>query len=480
VRYVSTRGEAPALPFEGALLAGLARDGGLTMPEAWPQLSPTEIAMLAGLDYAEAAYRIMRPYLEGDPSLADLEAVLDEAYAGFHHPAIAPLRQIGPASWLLELFHGPTLAFKDLAMQVVARLMDRALARRGARATVVGATSGDTGAAAIEAFRGLDMIDIFILHPKGRVTEVQRRQMTSAREPNVHNIAVEGTFDNCQGLVKALFNDAGLRDALSLTGVNSINFARILAQIVYYFTSAVALGSPYRAVSFAVPTGNFGDIFAGYAARAMGLPVARLVIATNLNDSLPRALSTGIYEPRGVIATSSPSMDIQLASNFERLLFELAGRDGARVRARMDELRRTGAFHLEAGELAEMRALFAAHSIDEHETGMTIRSLFDEAGVMIDPHTAVGLAAAAKESVGTPMIVLSTAHAAKFPEVIERALGRLPEQPERLKAKLDQEERLTVLPNDYGAVAGFISTYAHAKAHAGARSTKKARTEVGA
>ena len=480
MRYVSTRGEAPALPFEGALLAGLARDGGLTMPEVWPQLSPTEIAMLAGLDYAEAAYRIMRPYLEGDPSLADLEAVLDEAYAGFHHPAIAPLRQIGPASWLLELFHGPTLAFKDLAMQVVARLMDRALARRGARATVVGATSGDTGAAAIEAFRGLDMIDIFILHPKGRVTEVQRRQMTSAREPNVHNIAVEGTFDDCQGIVKALFNDAGLRDALSLTGVNSINFARILAQIVYYFTSAVALGSPYRAVSFAVPTGNFGDIFAGYAARAMGLPVARLVIATNLNDSLPRALSTGIYEPRGVIATSSPSMDIQLASNFERLLFELAGRDGARVRARMDELRRTGAFHLEAGELAEMRALFAAHSTDEHETEMTIRSLFDEAGVMIDPHTAVGLAAAAKESVGTPMIVLSTAHAAKFPEVIERALGRLPEQPERLKAKLDQEERLTVLPNDYGAVAGFISTYAHAKAHAGARSTKKARTEVGA
>ena len=249
---------------------------------------------------------------------------------------------------------------------------------RGARATVVGATSGDTGAAAIEAFRGLDMIDIFILHPKGRVTEVQRRQMTSASEPNVHNIAVEGTFDDCQGIVKALFNDAGLRDALSLTGVNSINFARILAQIVYYFTSAVALGSPYRAVSFAVPTGNFGDIFAGYAARAMGLPVARLVIATNLNDSLARALSTGIYEPRGVIATSSPSMDIQLASNFERLLFELAGRDGARVRARMDELRRTGAFHLEAAELAEMRALFAAHSIDEHETEMTIRSLFDE------------------------------------------------------------------------------------------------------
>ncbi|MGA7373295.1 MAG: threonine synthase [Methyloceanibacter sp.] len=477
---MSTRGEAPSLPFEGALLAGLARDGGLTMPESWPRLAPDEIAALAGLDYAQAACRIMRPYLEGDPSAADLEAVLDEAYGGFHHPAIAPLRQIGPASWLLELFHGPTLAFKDLGMQVVARLMNRALERRRARATIVGATSGDTGAAAIEAFRGLDMIDIFILHPKGRVTEVQRMQMTSAGEPNVHNVAVEGTFDDCQGIVKALFNDAALRDSLSLTGVNSINFARILAQIVYYFTSAAALGSPHRPVSFSVPTGNFGDIFAGYAARAMGLPVKRLVIATNLNDSLARALSTGIYEPRGVIATSSPSMDIQLASNFERLLFELAGRDAARVRARMDELRSKGAFHLEARELAEIRALFAAHSIDEHETGMTIKSLFAETGIMIDPHTAVGLAAARLENVGTPMIVLSTAHAAKFPEAISRALGRLPEQPERLKAKLGQEERLTVLPGDYEVIADFISARARAKPPSGSRSAKKARTEVGA
>lgn len=305
-------------------------------------------------------------------------------------------------------------------------------------------------------------------------------QMTSAGEPNVHNVAVEGTFDDCQGIVKALFNDAALRDSLSLTGVNSINFARILAQIVYYFTSAAALGSPHRPVSFSVPTGNFGDIFAGYAARAMGLPVKRLVIATNLNDSLARALSTGIYEPRGVIATSSPSMDIQLASNFERLLFELAGRDAARVRARMDELRSKGAFHLEARELAEIRALFAAHSIDEHETGMTIKSLFAETGIMIDPHTAVGLAAARLENVGTPMIVLSTAHAAKFPEAISRALGRLPEQPERLKAKLGQEERLTVLPGDYEVIADFISARARAKPPSGSRSAKKARTEVGA
>jgi threonine synthase len=292
--------------------------------------------------------------------------------------------------------------------------------------------------------------------------------MTSAHEPNVHNIAVEGTFDDCQGIVKALFNDAGTRDSLSLTGVNSINFARILAQIVYYFTSAVALGSPHRAVSFAVPTGNFGDIFAGYAARAMGLPVKRLVIATNLNDSLARALSTGIYEPRGVIATSSPSMDIQLASNFERLLFELAGRDGARVRARMDELRRNGAFHLEEGELAELRALFAAHSIDEHETEMTIRNLYAEAGVVIDPHTAVGLAAARQENVGTPMIVLSTAHPAKFPDAIERATGLKPEQPDRLKAKLGEVERLTVLPNDAKAVASFIADHARARTEVGA------------
>ncbi|HET9573403.1 MAG TPA: threonine synthase, partial [Methyloceanibacter sp.] len=333
MRFISTRGEAPPLSFEGALLAAMARDGGLLMPEAWPKLTKSEIASLAGLDYADAACRVMCPFLEGDPCLPDLEAVLEEAYGSFHHPAVAPLRQIGPNEFLLELFHGPTLAFKDLAMQVVARLMNRALLRKGAHATVIGATSGDTGAAAIEAFRGLEAIDIFILHPKGRVSDVQRRQMTTAAEPNVHNIALEGTFDDCQGIVKALFADAELRDSLGLTGVNSINFARILAQIPYYFTAAVTLGAPHRAVAFSVPTGNFGDIFAGYAARAMGLPVARLVIATNLNDSLARVLGSGVYEPHGVIATSSPSMDIQLASNFERLLFELAGRDAGRVRS---------------------------------------------------------------------------------------------------------------------------------------------------
>jgi threonine synthase len=474
LRYVSTRGEAPALSFEDALLAGLARDGGLYLPETWPELAPAEIAALAGLDYADAAYRVMAPYLAGDPALADLNSVLEEAYGSFHHPAVAPLRQIAPGTWLLELFHGPTLAFKDLAMQVVARLMNRALARRGARATVVGATSGDTGAAAIEAFRGLDAIDIFILHPKGRVSDVQRRQMTTASERNVHNIAVEGTFDDCQMLVKALFNDAPLRDRLGLTGINSINWARILAQIVYYFTAAVALGAPSRTVAFAVPTGNFGDIFAGYAAARMGLPVQRLVIATNLNDSLARAFATGNFAPRGVIATSSPSMDIQLASNFERLLFELAGRDAGRVRALMAELGAKGSLQLNRAELDQLKTLFAAHTIGEHETEITIRGLFEETGMLADPHTAVGLAAARMESNVQPMIVLATAHPAKFPDVVLRATGRTPEQPERLHLKLGQHERYTPLPNDYRAVADFIAGHARTSgaaakpAHAGA------------
>jgi len=464
LKFVSTRGEAPPLSFEGALLAALARDGGLYMPEAWPKLAPDAIAGLAGLDYADAAYRVMRPFLDGDPCLPDLEAVLEEAYDSFHHPAVAPLRQIAPNTFILELFHGPTLAFKDLAMQVVARLMNRALLRKGAHATVIGATSGDTGAAAIEAFRGLEAIDIFILHPKGRISDVQRRQMTTAIEDNVHNIAIEGTFDDCQTIVKGLFGDMSLRDRLELTGINSINFARILAQIAYYFTAGVSLGAPYRAIAFTVPTGNFGDIFAGYAARAMGLPVARLVIATNLNDSLPRVLGSGVYEPKGVVATSSPSMDIQLASNFERLLFELAGRNAARVKGLMAELSKTGAFRLDDTELAGLRELFAAHAIGEHETEMTIRSLMEETGVLTDPHTAVAVAAAREESGlgGTPMVVLSTAHPAKFPEAVERACGRVPEQPERLRLRLGQHERCAHLPNELGSVASFIESHARA------------------
>jgi len=468
LKFISTRGEAPALSFEGVLLAALAQDGGLYMPEVWPKLEPEEIARLAGLDYADAACRVMRPFLAGDPCLADLESVLEEAYGSFHHPAVAPLRQIGPNSFILELFHGPTLAFKDLAMQVVARLMNRVLLRKGAHATVIGATSGDTGAAAIEAFRGLEAIDIFILHPKGRISDVQRRQMTTATEQNVHNIAVEGTFDDCQTIVKALFGDATLRGPLGLTGINSINFARILAQIPYYFTAAVSLGAPHRDVAFTVPTGNFGDIFAGYAAAKMGLPVARLVIATNLNDSLVRVLGSGVYEPMRVIATSSPSMDIQLASNFERLLFELAGRDAARVGSLMEALRKTGSFRLNDAELAPLRQMFSAHAIGEPETDMTIRSLLDETGVLADPHTAVAVAAAAESGPGPwPMIILSTAHPAKFPEAVERACGRVPEQPERLSLRLGQHERCAQLPNEYGAIADFIVTNARGSGRKG-------------
>jgi threonine synthase len=356
--------------------------------------------------------------------------------------------------------------------------MNRALLRKGVQATVIGATSGDTGAAAIEAFRGLEAIDVFIVHPKGRISDVQRRQMTTATEENVHNIALEGTFDDCQMIVKAMFGDIALRDRLELTGINSINFARILAQIAYYFTAGVSLGAPYRPVAFSVPTGNFGDIFAGYAARAMGLPVARLVIATNLNDSLVRVLGSGVYEPKGVVATSSPSMDIQLASNFERLLFELAGRNAPRVRSLMDDLRKTGSFRLNERELSALRDLFAAHSIGEHDTEMTIRGLYEETGVLADPHTAVAVAAARAESgLGSwPMVVLSTAHPAKFTEAVERASGRVPEQPERLRLRLGQNERCTTLPCDYGAVASFIE--AHARA--GDRSVAKLRRRAGA
>ncbi|MHA1517008.1 MAG: threonine synthase [Alphaproteobacteria bacterium] len=469
LRFISTRGGAPALSFEGALMAALAPDGGLFMPEAWPQLPADEIAGLAGLDYAEVAYRVMSPYLAGDPCLADLEEVLADAYDGFHHPAVVPLTQLGPDSFVLELFHGPTLAFKDLPMQVVSRLMDRVLMRHGARATVIGATSGDTGAAAIEAFRGLDAIDIFILHPKGRISDVQRRQMTTATEANVHNIAVEGTFDDCQAIVKAMFGDKELCGRLGLTGVNSINFARILAQMPYYFTAAVSLGAPHRAVAFTVPTGNFGDIFAGYAAQAMGLPVQRLVIATNLNDSLPRALASGAFEPQGVIATSSPAMDIQLASNFERLLFELAGRDPAQVRALMEELRTTGAFQLSQGELGQLRELFGAHAVAEQETKMTIRGVFEETGMLVDPHTAVGIAASRREDVGpAPMVVLSTAHPAKFPDAVKRATGQVPEMPERLKLRLGQDERYASLSADFGAVAEFVVDHAPQQARVGA------------
>ncbi|GAB4225828.1 MAG: threonine synthase [Methyloligellaceae bacterium] len=467
MRYISTRGSAPPLGFEDVLLAGLARDGGLYVPERWPELSREEIAALEGLPYAEAARRIMQPFVGDALAPEELAAIVEEAYAQFGHRAIAPLVQLAPGQWILELFHGPTFAFKDFAMQVLARLMDHALKRRDQRVTIVGATSGDTGSAAIEAFRGRERADIFILHPEGRVSEVQRRQMTSAAEENVHNIAVRGTFDDCQALVKALFNDHALRDRLSLAAVNSINWARIMAQTVYYFTSAVGLGAPHRPVSFSVPTGNFGDVFAGYVASRMGLPVSRLAIATNVNDILVRALATGRYEARQVVATSSPSMDIQVSSNFERLIFEAAGRDADLVSAHMEEFASTGAFSFSDNELAFVRERFSAFRADEEETAATLRSTLEGSAYLADPHTAVGLHAAQRmRGEEQPVITLATAHPAKFPDAVRAACGREAALPERLAAVMEAPERYTVLDNDYRTVSTFIES--HARVPAGA------------
>ena len=441
------------------MLTGLARDGGLYVPRDWPTLDAATLASFAGAAYERVATRILSPFVAPDLEPAELSSIVEESYASFRHRAIAPLVQIAPGEWLLELFHGPTLAFKDVAMQVLARLMDRALARRGARATIVGATSGDTGGAAIEAFRGRAAIDVFILYPHGRVSEVQRRQMTTPAEPNVHAIAIDGTFDDCQTIVKALFNDLELRDRIALAGVNSINWARILAQIVYYVTSAVALGAPGRKVTFSVPTGNFGDIFAGYAASRIGLPVERLVIATNANDILARMHATGHYETRSVVATASPSMDIQISSNFERALFELSGRQPDRVRSAMRELAEMGRFALRVDELEAFRSQFSAAAVDEPTTAATIRSVHEDTGYLADPHTAVGIAAA--RCVGLPStsvtIALATAHPAKFPEAVERAIGARPPVPPSVSRQRSAKERVTRLPNNAGEVARFVS-----------------------
>jgi threonine synthase len=458
VRYVSTRGEAPSLGFIDVTLAGLARDGGLYVPETWPRLSPQAIAGLAGRPYAEAAVEVIRPFVGDELSEADLSRLACEAYGTFRHPAVVPISQFGASTFLLELFHGPTLAFKDVAMQLLARVMDHALAARGERTTIAVATSGDTGGAAVEAFRGRARTDLFVLFPAGRISEVQRRMMTTAEDDNVHAIAVEGTFDDCQALVKGLFNHHAFRDRVRLSGVNSINWTRLVAQVVYYFTAAATLGAPHRKVAFTVPTGNFGDVFAGYVAARMGLPVDRLVIATNVNDILVRTLATGSYDPREVVATTSPSMDIQVSSNFERLLFEANGRDGQAVRAAMDNLAQSGRFSLTTPALTEIRALFSADRADEQETAATIRTTLRETSRLVDPHTAVGLAVAEKEQrdPSMPMIVLGTAHPAKFPDAVEAACGVRPALPEWLADLPARRERATAMPVDQGAIERFI------------------------
>ncbi|HUE45687.1 MAG TPA: threonine synthase [Aestuariivirgaceae bacterium] len=456
MRYVSTRGTAPVLGFQDVLLTGLAGDGGLYLPETWPEWSAEDLRRLAGRPYADVAFAVMRPFVGDEIPEADFRRMIDETYARFDHPAVTPLRQLDANQWLLELFHGPTLAFKDLAMQLLARLIDWALEAQDSHATIIGATSGDTGGAAVEAFRGSRRAHLFILHPHGRVSEVQRRQMTTVDEPNVHNIAIQGNFDDCQALVKAMFNDRAFRERNRLAGVNSINWARIMAQTVYYVTAALALGAPGRPVSFAVPTGNFGDVFAGWAAKRMGLPIDRLVIATNVNDILHRTLQTGRYEVTGVQPTASPSMDIQVSSNFERLLFEATGRDAGEVARLMQGLAQSGAFTVTAGALEGIRAEFSSHRCDEDETSACIAATWKETGELLDPHTAVGYAAARNGHGTAPMVTLATAHPAKFPDAVEAASGVRPMAPARLAELMDRPERYDVLPGEFAGISAYI------------------------
>lgn len=464
MRYISTRGEAPVLAFSDALLAGLARDGGLYVPETFPALAPADIARLAGRPYAEAACKVITPFVDEVFTPEVLRPMLDEAYASFRHPATTPLVQIAPNRFVLELFHGPTLAFKDVAMQLLGRMMDHVLTLRDQRATIVGATSGDTGSAAIEAFRGRARTDVFILYPAGRVSEVQRRQMTTVPDANVHAIAVEGTFDDCQAHVKAMFNHHAFRDRLRLAGVNSINWARIVAQVVYYFVAGAALGAPHRPVSFVVPTGNFGDVLAGFVAKRMGLPVDRLVIATNVNDILARTLASGRYEVTGVVPSSSPSMDIQVSSNFERVLFEALDRDAGALRGLMAALNQSGAFSPSNRALEAIRADFDAGRTDEAQTAETIARVRRETGYLLDPHSAVAVSVAERiqHDPRVPQVVLSTAHPAKFPDAVERACGERPALPPHLADLMEREERTPTLPNDIAAIEAYISRHARA------------------
>ncbi|MBA2402734.1 MAG: threonine synthase [Bradyrhizobium sp.] len=463
-RYISTRGEAPTLGFCDVMLTGLARDGGLYVPEVWPQLSKDVIAGFFGRPYWEVAVEVIRPFAGAEISDADLGRMANEAYATFRHPAVVPLRQTGSSQFVLELFHGPTLAFKDVAMQLIARLMDHVLAKRAQRTTIVVATSGDTGGAAVDAFAGRDNVDLIVLFPNGRISDVQRRMMTTTGAANVHALAIEGNFDDCQAIVKDMFNHHDFRDAVSLSGVNSINWARVMAQVVYYFTSAVALGSPARTVDFTVPTGNFGDIFAGYVAKKMGLPIRWLRVASNINDILPRTLKTGIYEVREVHASASPSMDIQVSSNFERLLFEASRRDAASVRRLMGSLKQSGRFVLPDATLAAIREEFDAGRADETETAATIRAAWREAGDLVDPHTAVALAVADRDTSDSkiPNIVLSTAHPAKFPDAVEAACGVRPQLPTWLDGLLTKSEHITVMKNDSTEVERFVRSVSRA------------------
>ena len=466
MRYISTRGNAPALGFEDVTLAGLAGDGGLYVPESWPQFSRDEIAALAGLSYVETAVAVLSRFTGESLAEGELRALCEAAYGRFSHAAVTPLVQLDSRHFLLELFHGPTLAFKDVALQLLGLLFERFLKDLDTHLTIVGATSGDTGSAAIDALAGRAKIDIFMLHPAGRVSDVQRRQMTTVLAPNVHNIAIDGSFDDAQAMVKAMFADKDFAGRHTLSAVNSINWARLAAQIVYYFYAAVRLGAPARPVAFSVPTGNFGDVFAGYAAARMGLPVAKLIVATNVNDILHRALSAGDYSVGTVSPTSAPSMDIQVSSNFERLLFELHERDGVALSTAMRAFESDKRMAIADAHRSSAAALFSSARVDADEMALAMRWACQETGQVIDPHTAIGLSAARAAALpaDVPVVTLATAHAAKFREAVERATGQRPALPSRAAGLFDREERYAQLPADLATVEAYIDAHATATA----------------
>ena len=458
MRYISTRGEAPPLDFESVVLAGLASDGGLYVPETAPHISPAQWTQWHDLSYSELALEIISLYVGDSIARDDLKRLIDESYAEFRHAAIAPLKQTASQEWVMELFHGPTLAFKDFALQFLGRLMDYFLERRGETALVLGATSGDTGSAALAGCRGRARMQSFILFPHGRVSEVQRKQMTTIADTNIHTIALEGTFDDCQDIVKRLFADAAFRTKHRLVAVNSINWARILAQIVYYAYAALRLGAPARRIHFSVPTGNFGDIFAGYMAAQMGLPIGTLIIATNHNDILARCLASGRYETQGVRASHSPSMDIQISSNFERLLFDLYDRDATVIRDLMQHFRTNGRLILSPQAHARLKARFDSRRVSDEDTLSTIAAIHASTGEVLDPHTAVGFKAGRECHAGStePLVVLATAHPAKFPDAVKQACGVHPALPEGMESIFTLPERFTIVPNQIEDIMNFM------------------------
>jgi len=462
MEYLSTRGSAPALSFEGVTLAGLADDGGLYLPREWPHFSKAQIAEMAGLPYADLAVRIMQPFVGDSLTEGELRDLCTQAYGRFSHASVTPLKQLDEQQWMLELFHGPTLAFKDVALQLLGLLFEKFLTRSKKHLTIVGATSGDTGSAAIDAVAGREQIDIFMLHPKGRVSDVQRRQMTTVRAPNVHNIAIEGSFDDAQAMVKRVFRDPAMTSRFNIGAVNSINWARLMAQVVYYFAAGLQLGAPQRNIAFSVPTGNFGDVFAGYVAAKMGLPIERLIVATNVNDILHRALSDGDYSAGIVTPTAAPSMDIQVSSNFERLLFDCGGRDGAAMAAQMAGFETEKAMRLTAAQREGAAGLFTSARTDATQMAQAMRWASEECGEIIDPHTAIGLHAAREADIerSIPIVTLATAHPAKFPDAVERATGRRPQVPTRVGDLFARQEAFAELPGDYDAVTSFIAEHA--------------------